>query len=325
MNALLQSGFLLVVSVIALQKDIPDWQLQLNAGKTAMDAERYADADRTYAGLVASMAASGISDVRLAFALGNLALARTAEGRHIDAMNLIHRSVRVLTSSPSAPPESEAAVWQIVGTCLYYEQQYGGAERAYSKALELLAKSSIADPRVLADLLSNLGSIYQMEHRNRQAAASFKRAATLIDTMNAAPARLKASLLNNTAVLDRSSGRHAEARLALETALRLIEPSRQTDAVTIVHIQNNLALEYMDQKRYNEAFDLFSRAVALIQTSTALPRADVGRILQHYVQCQRKINSKDLPRIEALARAILSSYPDQQPGGRVLDVFLVHK
>src|SRR5215469_3568825 len=225
MNAKLQSGFLLVVSLFALQEDLPDWQVEVSAGKMAMDAGRYIDADRIYAGLVASRKTSGISNLRLAFALAHLALARTAEGRHMEAAGIIHQSIAVLatdSTDSAAHPEIAAAIWQVIGTCFYYQRQYGEAERAYVKSLDLLQKSEGGDSRAIVDLLSNLGSIYQIEHRNREAEAALSRATALIQKMNPVPAYLKASLLNNIAVLDRSSGRHACARLALEMALRLI-------------------------------------------------------------------------------------------------------
>lgn len=316
---------MLVASLFALQKEIPDWQRQVSAAKTAMDEGRYIDADYIYAGLVSSLTVSGVSDIRLAFVLAHLALARIAEGEHIEASGLLHRSVAALTADSAVRPENAAATWQVIGTCFYYQQQYAGAERAYGKALDLLQKSESSDSRAIIDLLSNLGSTYQIEHRNRDAAAAFDRAIALAENMREIPVYLRASLLNNAAVLDRSSGRHEEARTALETALHLIESSSDGDVVTIVHIQNNLALEYMEQKRYKTAVELFSEAVDRIRAGSALPRADVVQILHHYAQCQRKLDKKELPRIEAQSRAILSTYPAQQSGDRVIDATFLSK
>jgi len=296
--------------LIAQNAGTGDWERSMAAGRAALLAENYAQADAIFSASLA--AADGSWDgVRRALVAAQLGLAKLAEGHPTEAAAFLTQSIPVLENAGDRAGDL-ATAWQALGRALHIQRRYAKAGQAYRKALALRLAAEPPDPRAIADLQSSLGSTYQLQGRYSEAEEALDRARELLDGLPQPDPVLGASLFNNIGMLYRSHGRHSAAEAAYRKGLRYLQSTGDRTGVLSVHLLNNLALECMYRKQYDEASALLFRAVARVEQASAVAPADQVELFRHYARCLEKQGRKKearqmIARADHMAGAILPS------------------
>src|SRR5690242_11817859 len=145
---------------------------QLLAGRAALHAGRYAEAELQYSAALPECEKSTPADARLMTVLAELGFARMALGHHDAAAAVLQRALGILEGFPESNPSDAAKLWQALGTTYYQEHLYSQAEYAYRRALELRAAAGTLDLQLAGELSSNLAVVYIAQHQNEKANAA---------------------------------------------------------------------------------------------------------------------------------------------------------
>jgi tetratricopeptide (TPR) repeat protein len=286
---------------------LPGWDQSMLAGRAAIAAGNYLEAERLYQTAIAQIGTTDSTDMRLGLALGQLGAVRLGLGHFDDASNLMLRSIHSLEAQPAQDLEALANAWQGLASCYYYRHLFANAGRAYQKALDFRIAMPQPDGRAIAGLYSNLGSVYQMQRRLGEARASLAQAMRWLDRAPLADPLFRAKLTNNLGDLHRAEGKHADAERLYRAATDALEAARDTDGILTSVLWNNLAIEHFQSGNYAEAVKDASRAVERLEAGTVLPRTDVIEILNQYRRCLKKVGDRsEIKRLDSRTKRILN-------------------
>ena len=159
---------LLVCAVTGLAQDTAtaDWGQTMAAGKAAMDAGRYPEAQSYYAAALRKAEAEGTRDIRLARSLQRLGNLLTTTGSCEDGSKLLVRALQIWDGLPDATPAEKAAGWENLGAAYNCRHLYSQAEHALREALLLEESGSKPNASARVTILAGLGAIYLQEGRS---------------------------------------------------------------------------------------------------------------------------------------------------------------
>lgn len=314
-------GLLWCFAAVGLAASAPsDWVQGVSAGRAALRAGRYTEAEGIFSATLAALEAQGPEDDRCGAVLVQVGRLRMAESRHAEAAGLLEKAIALMEPRATGRRHELADAWQALGTACYYQRLYRKAEHAYGEALELRSTDGGAETVATGQILSSLGAIYQVESREADAQAALERARSFMEGAAHADARARVNVLNNIGALYRERGRAADAERVYREALEILESAGGRDQTFVVSVLNNLAVLYMDQKRYDDATATFEQMMSRMN-GTILPRADLADLLANYSRCLRMAGKKaEARRLKLRAEALLKDKPGGSGEGMVVDV-----
>lgn len=279
------------------------WERQMVAGKRAIEAADYPEAQRNYE---AAAAMCGASVYRLGMSLGQLGATLMALGRQAEATRTMRRSIALLQGQTQPAPRELSVVWQGLGSSLYYQRRYADAERAYKEALKLTA--GIGPPGEVAHLLANLGSVYEAERRYGAAREALDRAREAVDPATREGRFLLVALLNDFGVLYRAEGRHGDAEGTFQEAVDSLNGIEDPDGLLTVTILDNLAAEQIRDSRYEAAEGALGSALERMEGAKAVPVADRVQVLRNYRQCLQKTGRRsEIKPLDVIIKQLLAT------------------
>jgi tetratricopeptide (TPR) repeat protein len=261
------------------------------AGRKALEAAQYNEADRIFARAVSAAEKQG-GGPKLGYALGQLALTRIELRRYDDAARQARRGIRILEQWPDKYAWNLVSEWAALGIASYNQAYWARAAEAYQTAWGYQMRIQPVDAHACTGLLSNLTAVYTMQKRYAEAKTTLERALDWNLKYGKSDVLLKLSLLNNVGTLYSKSGDHEQARATFAQAVELLDGYKDPDGALTVAVLANLANEYEGQHRYAEAEPLYSRALTRVEQGAPVPSGIVADVLQKFRRCVQKTGTR---------------------------------
>ena len=285
--------------------------LHNNLGAVQFRAGAYADAERTYLGVVDMLADTRDSGERqeLASAYNNLGNVYARQNRLLESETAIARGVDVLVELLGAGHPTVAAVLINLGSAAYDQGRYAVAETYLLRASELLRDSVGERHPSYATALTNLGPVRFRLGRLAEAEAALEASIELKRARLGARHPDLALSLNNLGEVYREHGRVDEALIVHREALAIwrdLDPEHPYAS----YPRTNVGLDLLAQGHVGEA------AAALEEVVTGCERrsCDATIVAAARFGLAQAVLADDRPRALALAREAAASY--RSIGGR---------
>ena len=315
-------GVAMVVAVywfVVQQPPEQVWERSRAEGDSAMQAGKYAEAERAYIAAIRILETLGIGDARLGRVEGWLAAARENRGDYRGAIVPQRRAVQNLEGDPSTPVAELMAAWEFLGTDYWRLRRLAEAERAYLSAFRLGVQKGFTDDRERFLLFSDLGRVYQDERKYADAQGYLDQGRSILARTPGLEVKNQVGFLNSLGTNLRMMGRFGDAEEALRTALGILDASGDRSPVPRVFLMSNLAQTYAVQKDYQTATEWFRRASEL--TGEDVPPYTRADLLQKYADCLRKNRDRtEARKVATAAKEILRSLPRERKNGAAVDV-----
>ncbi|HEX6185303.1 MAG TPA: CHAT domain-containing tetratricopeptide repeat protein, partial [Pyrinomonadaceae bacterium] len=250
----------------------------------------------------------------LNMALSNIATYHTARGRYAEALDYLHRSLKILEEMGSAGDRRSLA-YKLQNIGLVYRRQ-GRLEQALAyarRSLDILEE--IDDKFGVANLQNNIGVIYKSQGLYERSMEWFQKSLQRYEELQHKGGIARS--LNNIGDVYRVQGRYEQAQEHLQKSLRLREEGRDRGAISLS--LNNLGRLYQDQGRYAEMLEVSRRAAALsegLNDPEELWKAQerIGRALRAQGQPAEARRSflAAIATVEAMRREVAGGEQQQQ-------------
>ena len=316
-------GLMVLVALIAplAMQGRPECDEQIRAGRAALKAGRYAEAERQYSAALAEGKNPAPADAWLVTALAELGFARMALGHHDEAAAVLRRALGILEGFPGSNSTESAKLWQALGTAYYQEHLYSQAEYAYRRALDLRTGAGTLDPQLAGELSANLAVVYMTQHQNGKANAALEAARQALDQWHGTESNSRIHQLLVVGTMYHLQGRFTEAEATLREALASLDRIPDPDGTLVVAALNNVGVEYMSRRDYTAARGVISRAVGRAEQGTPFSRPEMMKVLTNYRVClQHTVGRKEIREFDSRARLILGTIPRAQTDGLLIDV-----
>ena len=155
------------------------WKTSDDAGVKALEAGRYAEAEKHFAAALKIAEESPDQPARLATSLNNLAALYKAQGDYAKAEPLHKRSLAIRQKALGPDHPSVATSLNNLAELYRTQGDYAKAEPLYNRSLVILEKALGPDHPNVAASLENLAGLYRATKRGAQAEALERRAARI--------------------------------------------------------------------------------------------------------------------------------------------------
>jgi len=203
------------------------------------------------------------NQVRVAAALGFLAIAADDQARYNDAVSYNLRSLELWKKAKGAENEIVAEVLNNRANTYINQGRYAEAEQELRQSLAMRQKILGAQHASVAQSLNNLGILLYRQGNYDKAAALYKQALAIDENVLGPNDPETAMVLDDLAIVYDDQGLHSEAEPLYKRALGIRERTLGPNHPDAANTLNNLAELYREQGRYSEAEPLYRRALAI--------------------------------------------------------------
>lgn len=309
-----------------LSREEQTWIGETEAGRRAVQARDYPEAERAFRAAQAATAGFPISDDGRLESLKNLADLYHLEEDYASAEPLLLELLGGI-ESPEATPR---AAWRIevlerLGLGYWSQGDYAHAETLYARAVEALETRPEAGDAALASALTNLWIVREARGDDSGAEAPARHAVGLLESvLNPEDPALARALSRLARLLDRpeTSG---EAEALLRRALNIFEAAPGPEDPDLLATYQALALVLEHREAYAGAQDLYDRLFGLRWPAfRTLPASDSEGILRRLVELLRlaPLGPDASAAAEAAFEATLTAAPPGEELGLALGQLL---
>ena len=177
------------------------------------------------------------------------------------------QSKAVFQASPAVLAQSSGVEWDILNQefmeC-YRIGEYGRAEVAAKKAIEIAEKNVGQDHPDVAMILNNLADLYQIQGQYSHAEPLYRRSLAIMEKTLGPDHLNVAASLNNLAETCYAQGRFLQAEPLCKRSLSIMEKALDPDHPDVAVSLENLAVVYRAMLREKDAATLEKRAAAIL-------------------------------------------------------------
>lgn len=232
------------------------WMVHNQAGFTAFDEGRYADAIASLGEAVDL--AEQLEPDRLAQSLGNLADVHRLEGNHDDAAPLYQRAAALYEASLGADHVDLALTLNNQALLYHTREAYARAQPLYERALGIWERALGPEHPNVAAGLNNLGAVRHAQGAPDEAEAMFARSLEIRERVLGPDHPDVAQSLNSLGDLHRAAGDFGEAETFFRRALGILERALGPDHPSTATSRNALG-----ETLVQDALERFAELVSL--------------------------------------------------------------
>jgi tetratricopeptide (TPR) repeat protein len=273
-------------------------------GTVLLDEGRLSEAEDAFAKSLAIEKRLGHATAAV---LGHLGAVYSVERRHVEAIAVLNRALKVAQTSPTSS-ELTVEILNSLGVTYFRQRRFRKAEQLFQQALQTLAGTSAFEVNA-GSILNNLGVVY-CEQRKYPLAEEFMTKSLKLTTAHLGPAHpALTDTLTSLGIVYANSGRYADAEAQFQHAIAILGQNGRIESdVRMARSLKGLADTYIKSGRKPEAAIVLERAVLIARRNLRHP--EMVDILEAYsrllVQVGKQREAKELRSEAERARVTMA-------------------
>ena len=203
------------------------WEGLINAGRTALQQDKFADAERFFEQALETAEKFQPGDPRLGRSLNNLAAVYYKQRDYDRAEPLMRRSLSVLEEALGPSNGDVAQTKKNLAAIYYLQGNYADAEPLLQQSLTILEELHGPNHAFVATVLNNLAALYQTQNRFADAEPLLARSLQIWETLLGKDHEDVIQSRELLAKLRETNGQSADQPASEQTAGATIEPAAE--------------------------------------------------------------------------------------------------
>ena len=239
------------------------WRMENDAGVSALDQGRYADAVRSFQSAIRSAEAPAWANQKMAESLNGLAQAYFRLGNYAAAEHHFQQSLEILEKTLAPDNPNVAMVLGSLATVYRLRENYTAATPMSRRSLAILEKAYGPDhPNVLV-ALNNLAVNLRLHGDYDEAKPLLQRSLSILERQVGPEHPNVAVTLNNLVLIHSLQGDYLDAEPLARRSLSIFEKAPAREKSNLLQSLENLAGICLESGKYDESEQLYRRALSI--------------------------------------------------------------
>jgi len=269
------------------------WKRKYEAGKEALDQQRYLVAVDKLEDALKTAEAAAINDWRLGDTLSALAMAHIGRKEYTEAEPLLLRALANYEKSKGPTSATMAHALNDLGDLYSLLGKYDKAEPLYMRAISIFEKNYGDETSELVGMLNSLSDHYYGKHQYDDAEKYASRSLAISEKTWGTKSQLLLPSMNILCKIYLSHQKYTEAEPLLKRSLAISEKAYGKDDPNLNWVIEALAKVYQVRGQYAEAEVLYNRSLAIWQKNLpVLNQSSYSK--KRYVEYAQVLNEQGL-------------------------------
>lgn len=291
---------------------IAEWEKQDNAGKDALKAGKFADAETQFKAAIATAKKLPPGDSRLINSMNHLASAYSRQNRLPDAELVYKQAIEIAEKHCNGEhgPVNLAGCLNNLASLYFKQNKNTDAEQLMLRALSVQEKALGTLSKELVSDLENLGYMYREMGKKEQAEAQYKHIVAIWEK-NAPDSIQLASALDSLAGCYRAFKVPVDSEAPEKRAIEILEKKYGAEDEKLAAPLANLGNTYKALSKYEDAENNYLRALELTEKAKGGSSIETARCCMNLAKLYKQMQR--IPSADKLYQRAISAAKNSGP------------